>query len=214
MNESIVPLSDAERITITLINGEGRPELRDQLLPYCDYLRVNPGLPGCSPLAGSHKFSGYHLTMDGNLRYPANYVPRMVQAVERYGRRAIIGVGGWLVMDPQGLHEFRQGDAITRDTPVHILDTRTIAYHIDTVPVRECETALNMCVACWAQQQHVPMVSLRRPSMWLWQRMDPVRSPSRPVDRQEGIRMLTLVPHWNLYKARTRNAKHKSPVNG
>lgn len=119
---------------------------------------------------------GYCLVCDDDLSYPKDYAYRMVAAIERYGRQAVVGVHG-VTLDAKVdsyfssrrvKHFARKLDA---DCPVHLLGTGTVGYHPSTVRVRcddfERPNMADVWFGLLCQQQRVPRVAIARRERWL-----------------------------------------------
>lgn len=124
--------------------------------------------------AGSR--SGYQLVCDDDLAYPSDYVARLVDGIERYGRRAVVGFHGSVLREEiVDYHASRRllhfARPLERDTPVHVLGTAAVGYHTAAMAVaasdfRRRNTA-DIWLALLGQRQEVPFVCLRRPGGWL-----------------------------------------------
>ncbi|UCC72046.1 MAG: hypothetical protein JSV86_17010 [Gemmatimonadota bacterium] len=157
---------------------------------------------------------GYHFTCDDDLIYPPNYVERMIETIESYGRKAAVGVlgtrfcGTWdqyyliPVRDPSDGKHYKVGTAfgLARDWWVHCLGTGTLAYHTDTIDVtRDLFVRPNMAdvwFALAARRQRVPCVCIARPVNWLeilypedtiWARWAATRDDHGQTDLIQGV---------------------------
>ena len=124
----------------------------------------------------SDKLEGYLLTCDDDIIYPPNYVERVVDAIERYERRAVVGLHG--VTIPPGFQRYVRdrevvayNEGLVADKPVHILGTGGMAYHSSTLRVSTADfpypnmTDIWFGIAC--QKRRVPIVCIARPLGWL-----------------------------------------------
>lgn len=128
-------------------------------------------------------FSGYYLTCDDDIKYPPYYVSHIVDAIERYGKSAIVGWHGTLFnpefedyYDKTSRTTYTYYSSLAEDTPVHLLGTGAVGMHTSTMPVgfedfREPNTA-DIWLALKAQNLGVPMVALAHGRNW-----------ATPVDR-------------------------------
>lgn len=101
-------LPQCDRLCLYLNGYDERPEE----LPQCDRLTVVLAGPSCAaPDKGSQgkhhwldRYGGaYYLTVDDDILYPADYVEKMVAAIDRYSRKAIVTAHGSLYrLDPSG----------------------------------------------------------------------------------------------------------------
>ncbi len=120
--------------------------------------------------------NGYQLVCDDDLVYPEDYADRIVEGIERHGRRAVVGFHGCVLRDKVAdyhasrrlLHFTR---ALDRDSAVHVLGTGTAGYHTSAISVSPKDfVAPNMAdiwFALLGQGQRIPFVSLRRAEGWL-----------------------------------------------
>lgn len=196
---SIVPLTPLESITVSILLGRDRgdPNLGPYLVSTCDTVRVMtiPGddrdppawtrapnvvqYPGC--LGGvARAFTGleaqgYHLVMSSSCLYPADYISTMVSKIERYGRKAIVGVRGGFRLFPRGFRLIPTDEPVARDLPVHELDPRMIGYHASTVviprgPLGPGGLYLGSVLGSLAQQLWIPLISVERKPGWIQDR--------------------------------------------
>jgi len=119
---------------------------------------------------------GYHLTVDDDILYPSDYVSRQVQAVEKYRRRALVGVhariwrGGFKdYYRPKRVIGWTQPSK--EDVFVHTLGTGTLCYHTSTLKIDPTLFRYPNMADIWltvlAKKLGVPMVSLSRKSGWM-----------------------------------------------
>ncbi|HEX6960342.1 MAG TPA: glycosyltransferase family 2 protein, partial [Lacipirellula sp.] len=119
---------------------------------------------------------GYHFTIDDDIVYPPDYVPKLILKIEQYDRRAIVGVHGVILADPivrfmegRTVYHFKQ--ATGRDAFVNLLGTGTTAYHTDTLKLSldnfPHPGMADVWLAIAAKRQGVPMVAVQRPKQWL-----------------------------------------------
>lgn len=119
----------------------------------------------------------YYFTLDDDMIYPAEYVWRMIEKIEKHQRKGIVGCGGY-TMRSQVRHFYSDrntnwhiSSANGHDQPVHILHTCLTAWHASTLAFKyeDCE-APNMgdiWLALAAQKQNVPMILIERPAGWV-----------------------------------------------
>jgi hypothetical protein len=128
---------------------------------------------------------GYHFTCDDDLIYPPDYVERMIATIERYDRRAAVGVlgtrfnGPWSsyymipVRCPEDGKHYKMGTAfgLARDWWVHGLGTGVLAYHTDTIKLHRDVFARPNMADVWfalaARAQGVASVLVARPVNWI-----------------------------------------------
>jgi hypothetical protein len=118
----------------------------------------------------------YHLVCDDDLEYPSDYASRLVGSIERYGRRAVVGVHGVrLTSKIDSYFNSRQVSHFARqlptDRPVHLLGTGTVGYHHSTLRVRiddfERPNMADVWFGLLCQRQRVPCVAVARKERWL-----------------------------------------------
>ena len=192
-----------------------------------------PGLPKDSRLeviasennyADNGKFkhmsnhSGYILTVDDDINYPEDYVEKMVQSVEKFGREALVGVHGAIL--PYGppltrwsyYRESRRTHGFTEKHSsfcfVNVLGTGTMAFHSDLgIPnfdEMDTKRMVDLHVAVWAQKQGTPMVTCPRTKKWLTEFDDPGGDriwQQANTDRElQNQMILTIkkIPFWKI----------------
>jgi GT2 family glycosyltransferase len=125
---------------------------------------------------------GYHLTIDDDIAYPVDYAYRLLTAIERYDRKAIVGLHGSLIEDTSkgyygGRRTFHCFGALDRDVGVHMLGTGTVAYHAARMKVSIADFRAPNMADCWfaqlAQRHRVAMVAVARRERWLSALPDP-----------------------------------------
>ncbi|MEV6041158.1 FkbM family methyltransferase [Nonomuraea sp. NPDC052116] len=120
--------------------------------------------------------SGYVVLCDDDIRYPPDYVGRILAAIDLYGRRSVVGFHGATMKEPvtdyhrsRRVHHF-SGELET-DTPVHLLGTGAAGYHASTLRIRSADfPAPNMADLFFAiagQHQRVPFTCLAHGRGWL-----------------------------------------------
>lgn len=118
----------------------------------------------------------YFFSVDDDIEYPQDYVSEMVAAIERYDRKAIVGVhgvlygaGSRLFLDRGVLH-FR--DPLEADVPVSALGTGTTAFHTSTLAFDCLDFSqvgmADLVTAQVASRQGVPAIAVARPAGWLY----------------------------------------------
>ena len=200
MNEPPVsPLSADEAITVRLLASVlppvGLRAVVQQVLPHCDYLHVhlqNPDIelndrwlqdPRVSlftrePYAASTIADGYCIQVCDTHSYPSEYIATMVQAIERWNRKAIVGLGGILMLHPDSEWQLHTRDPLPHDMPVHILYSCALAYHAGVIQVPEFRFE-GVDTALWAQRHKLPEIAIKRSKNWVTHRSPlPERLPT------------------------------------
>lgn len=213
---------DRVRIGIASMVGreDGLADVLARLVPQADevfvYLNgmseVPPGLRGedrvrfvTGPDLGDRAkfvfldgFEGYYLLCDDDITYPPFYVRAIVDGIERYGRRAIVGWHGSLITDSYtdfyDIRTSREVVAFNRevreDVPVHMLGTGITGFHTSTIDIALEDFLLPNMGDVWlafaAQRQRVPMVVLRHERGWASPMVRGARSISRESTQRAG----------------------------
>jgi hypothetical protein len=119
----------------------------------------------------------YVFTIDDKYIYPPDYASRMIETIEKYGRKAVVSCHGRLIkpnctsyyMDPAEM--FLLGAAVETDTFVHECGTGCMALHTDTVKVPlEIFTHTNITdilVSRWLQKQKIPILIMQHRYGWV-----------------------------------------------
>ena len=111
----------------------------------------------------------YFLTCDDDILYPADYVSQTVASIEKYGRKAIVGWQGSILLDAfedyyndESRRIFSFYRAVDHDLPVHILGTGALGFHVSTLNIAFTDFKAPNMADIWfglkAQQQHVPLI--------------------------------------------------------
>jgi hypothetical protein len=121
--------------------------------------------------------TGYHLTIDDDIVYPDDYAQRLIDAIERHRREAIVGVLGHRFVDlNKGFYDGRTTYTlrmpIPNDVAVHSVGSGTMGYHSDTIrffidrdfPTKNME---DLYVGVIAKRASVPCYVIARPPNWL-----------------------------------------------
>jgi hypothetical protein len=84
--------------------------------------------------------SGYELHCDDDFIYPKDHAARLVEAIERYGRKAAVSLHGSVIVSPvlsyfrsRVLYHWNQEQE--HDVPVHVLGTGVLGYHSSTISI-------------------------------------------------------------------------------
>jgi len=124
------------------------------------------------------KIKGYHFTIDDDLIYPANYVSTFINEIERYQRKAVIGIHGRL-FDKIPTHSYYHGFSeaysclrkVAFDKRVHIIGTGALAYHTDTIQFKLSDFETSNMGDIWfslkANKLKVPLVVIKHANGWL-----------------------------------------------
>lgn len=226
-----------ETITVSMASIPSRLDgmiaVLEQLLPGCDYFDISlNGYPAIdhplfhdprvrivhsTPEMGARgKFlmnprtPGYHVVVDDDINYPPDYVYKMVQHVEKFNRRAVVGVHGKIFVfrkppQPITYEYFNYVYPLSDYRMVHMLGTGTIAYHSDLLRIgpEDLEPGkIDDQVAVYCQENYIPQVVVTRPRNWITDMEDvSVRNALRKnetLKRVAGERIAEY-PHWRLF---------------
>jgi len=125
---------------------------------------------------------GYCFVIDDDLVYPSDFVARSIATIERYGRRAVVGVHGCVLAEPMerfflGRRVAHVAAALPRDTLVNYVATNAAGWHTDTFTgpdrVQSGEFYVGepgmadvwLALAC--RSRAIPVVALAREEGWL-----------------------------------------------
>lgn len=160
------------------LNGYDRvpPCLKDNRIKVARSGIDGPDLGDAGKFYWVNDTKGYVLTVDDDIVYPANYVRRYLQEIERLRRRAVVGVHGVVLPSkPRAYYTDRTVFHCRRSQsghqPVHLLGTGTTAFHSDTIKVRiedfQHPNMADIWLGIVAKRQKVPMVCLEHDEGWL-----------------------------------------------
>jgi len=124
------------------------------------------------------KINGYHFTVDDDIIYPADYVAEMVNAIEKYDRKAVISLHG-RIMPPEKVQSYYKNHArqfsclraVQADIRAHIVGTGVLAYHTDTLNIPfEIFQAANMAdiwFSKYCNEKGIPRVIIQHRGGWI-----------------------------------------------
>lgn len=143
--------------------SKDHPGLRDN----GKFLSFSPTISDC-----------YYFTMDDDIVYPPDYIEHMVQGIESYSRRAVVGLHGVLLPEyPEGyftsfrkVHSFNYG--LETNVLVNNLGTGTVAFHSSVMRGLNLSHfkkpgMADLYLSVFCKCQHIPMIALSRPDGWL-----------------------------------------------
>ena len=175
--------------------------------------------------------SGYILTVDDDINYPEDYVEKMIEYVEQFGKKALVGIHGATL--PYGppitrwsyYRDMRRTHGFTEKHSsfcfVNVLGTGTLAFHSDlgipNVDDMDTKRMVDLHVAVWAQKQGTPMVACLRAKNWLTEFEDAGDNriwQQANTDRElQNQMILTIrkIPFWEIGSNRACKLK-KGPL--
>ncbi len=120
----------------------------------------------------------YVFCIDDDIIYPCNYTDKMVQKLNEYNNRCIVGILGAIILFPchnyyKSRKHFHFHRAVTSDHIVHVLGTGTIAFDTSEIKIPrdifKKENMADIWLAMYAQDKKIPMVMVTRQYKWLEQ---------------------------------------------
>jgi hypothetical protein len=130
---------------------------------------------------------GWHFLVDDDIIYPADYVRRMISAMDLHGNRVVVGVHGVILAEPmerffsdRKVYHFQEANPVHR--PVNLLGSGTAAWprsllHFGDSDIGESGMA-DLWLAILAKRECVPQVAVARSGGWLREQPHPVSSPT------------------------------------
>jgi len=117
---------------------------------------------------------GYYLSCDDDILYPADYVARTVEGIERYERRAVVTWHGFRYRLPYAGHQqrdlYQYMHALPADLRCHGAGTGVAGWHASLGITPDDFPHPNMAdswLAVWANQRQVPVMGLAHPAGWI-----------------------------------------------
>jgi len=163
------------------VNGQTPPPE----MPPDERIKVIQGtdLTDIGKFSAINGLTGYIFTVDDDIEYPHNYVEKMVEAIELKKRRSLVGVHGAIIPTGPPLTRWSGYSHLRRthvfetasltNFPVNVIGTGTLAFHSDIgeIPWQEFDyhRMVDLHVAVWAQNNHVPMEIISRSRNWLFE---------------------------------------------
>lgn len=154
----------------------------------------------------------YYATVDDDLLYPSDYIEHLVDAFETLGRKAIVGVHGYVLKTPIDDHASRVQKHILnwelgQMTPVHVIGTNTAMMarsmiHLSLADFPETNIS-DIYLAGAAQRQSIPMVVIPRDKNWLREDIRHMHgsiweSTLKNQSRRVASVASSVVPQWRL----------------
>lgn len=179
---------------------------------------VITGTPeGLADLGAEGKFygavcpHGYNLVCDDDLCYPSDYAKTMIDAVERYGRQAVVGAHGSILKERLAgpyrhcrMRVFHFGEALKEDCFVHVVGTGCCAYHTSTIEVPvgwfQHRNMVDPYFAVLCQQQGVPRVVIAKPKGWIQQLPFKENIWDRNANATKPVEVLRRGAPWKLMR--------------
>lgn len=122
----------------------------------------------------------YYFAVDDDILYPPNYVEVLINRIEKYKRKVVVGLHGiclperadrYFSKDRKVFHFERE---LENDTVVDILGTGTIAFHSSvlrgtSIDDFEYPGMSDICFAILCKRKKIPLVAISRNKKWLKQ---------------------------------------------
>jgi len=125
---------------------------------------------------------GYFFAIDDDISYPDDYVEKMVSALGRYDKKAIVCVHGtrFFSTHPSTWMRSRKGfhfmHGLCHDEQVNVAGTATVAFHTDNFKLSPRafprKNMADMFFAIEAKAQNVPIFAIARSDRWLGKFVD------------------------------------------
>lgn len=119
---------------------------------------------------------GYCFTVDDDINYPDDYIEKMIQKIEIYERKAIVGIHGTIFAKPfenyfknRTVYHFK--NKLERDVVVNQLGTGTVGFHTSLIrPSIEEFYDVGMAdvfMAVIAKKNNIPLICIDRDENWM-----------------------------------------------
>ena len=176
LNDSILSLLPQFDV-LHVILSDNNSELDITTTEKIHFHVLNNGSPENGLKRVLSELSGYILMLDENLKYPSNYVARLLTEIEIHDRQAIVGAEA--IIFPRG-HE--NGEKVERPVVlresisstgewVDLLGTGTIGFHSQTIQLTVADlintSTENFVLAAHAASARIPQFSIHRPKGWI-----------------------------------------------
>lgn len=137
-------------------------------------------------------FEGYYITCDDDIEYAPFHVHSIIDGIERYDRKAVVGWHGSIFKEnfeefynPKSRQVLSFRTLRGKDTPVHLLGTGVCGFHTSSVKISfedfKYPNMADAFLAIAAKKQNVPMVVLAHQANW-----------AKPIDQGPSISSVSL----------------------
>ena len=122
---------------------------------------------------------GFHITIDDDIKYPKDYIAKLVDKLEYYSYQTVVGLHGIDILYDTFEHYYERNSRevfsyphkLAEDRQVHILGTGTVAYHTNLLKIDYSEINLKFMVdiffAIQVNRQLIPMICVDREKGWM-----------------------------------------------
>lgn len=129
-------------------------------------------------LAWIDEVKGYHAVVDDDLIFPKDYIKKLIKAIDKYDRKAIVSFHGTVMhqlpiatyYQDRGVYPCLLG--VTGDAEIDLPGTGVMGYHSDCgfnkADFRDkVPNMLDIHVGIWAKQNNIPMYVIGHPENWI-----------------------------------------------
>lgn len=124
------------------------------------------------------QIKGYHFTIDDDIIYPANYISIMIEAIEKYQRKAIITTHGRRFKQfpvksyyHADADSYRCDGQLVKDEKIHVGGSGVMAYHTDTIKFSisnfKVTNMADIWVAIKCQNEGIPIICIAHKRAWI-----------------------------------------------
>ena len=159
----------ADKIIVGLNNYNHTPEFLNR--PGIEVVHWDNSLWDAMKFIKVHEADGFYFSCDDDLIYPKDYIVNMVEWIEKYDRKAVIGWHG-VVVPPKKIEtyysncfRYMYNEFLPTDNCVNVLGTGTVGFHTDTLKLDIKDFPKPNMADIWlgikAQKNKVPMICVR-----------------------------------------------------
>lgn len=171
-------LSQVDKLNVYLHGYEIIPDfLKDEKIEVAyDFLEGDNG--DLDKTYWADRVEGYHLVCDDDLIYPNDYADKMIEAVERFNRKALISFYGSIIKEPPINSYYRDRISLPYsygqidDFLIDMPGTGGLAYHSSVgfgntdFRVKE-RNMLDIHTGIWAAENKLPIYCLKHTAKWI-----------------------------------------------
>ncbi len=149
----------------------------------------------CGKYYWTDDLTGYHLICSDQLVYPGHYAETMKARIEDYGRKSVIGAGGYRLNDPfvsfsESATTLPETENLPDDIAIPLVNDLALAYHSSTLRVSRHYFYQPAFSALWfsilALEQKVPLICCRHKAGWLARTGSPVPGQQPESDTSQA----------------------------
>jgi len=157
------------------------PELnREHVHTFLTGDSIMPNLFDMGKLYWANKLPGYYLTIDDDISYPADYAYNIIQGIEKYKRKAVVGYhGAILALKDDGYiageyktarHIFPYEAELTEDLEIHKIGTGLAGWHtslLPDIPDIYGTRGLDAVLSTYLCKRDIPIYVLKHAERWI-----------------------------------------------